>query len=171
MVQDHYSNTCIILQILRSGHIQCSLWLHEEIPFKLIIWKSVFTEMLKVTWQVKKFPTPSSYKTQKYTIGLFPNPLQMAPNLTLYFLRYIFILYSHLYLVPPSGFLVSGFQTTILYKFLTPLMHAACVILLNLIILMLISNICYNMYVVASEWERKFNVQVEQQVPAVLYNL
>jgi len=101
--------------------------------------------MLKVTWQVKKFPTPSSYKTQKYTIGLFPNPLQITPNPTLYFLRSIFVLHSYLCLVPPSSFFVSGFQTTILYKFLTPSMHAACVILLNLIILILLSNICYYM--------------------------
>ena len=76
-----------MIKILSSGYIQYSLWLHEEISFKLITWKSVFIEMLKVTWQVKKFPTPSSYKTQEYTIGLSLNPLHITPNLTLYFFK------------------------------------------------------------------------------------
>jgi len=90
-VHDHYSNICIMMKTLSSGYIQYSLWLHEEISFKLITWKSVFIEMLKVTWQVKKFPTLSSYKTQKYTIGLSLNPLHITPNPTDPFSYYLHI--------------------------------------------------------------------------------
>jgi hypothetical protein len=50
-------------------------------------------------------------------------------------------------------------------------MHYACVILLNLINLILLCNICYYKYVVPSEREIKLNVQIEQQVTAVFYNL
>ena len=86
-----------MMKILGSGYIQYSLWLHEEISFKLITWKSVFVEMFKVTWQVKKFLTPPSYKTQKFTIGLSPNPLQITPNPTLYFFLDSFSYYLRIY--------------------------------------------------------------------------
>lgn len=127
--------------------------------------------MLKVIGRSRNSPLPPITKNKSTPLDSLLTHFNSHQTLHCIFLRFISILLSYLCLVPPSRFLVSGFQTTILYKFLTLSMQAVCIILLNFIILMLLSNTCYYMYVVSSDPERMFNAQTEQQVTAVLYNL